>query len=277
MKLNKPIALGVTAEIYAWKADHVLKLYHNWVSPDYISNEARITRIAKSSGLPVPNVDELIEINGRHGLIFERIEGRTIWDYIDKRPLSFFWSAQVLAELQVEVHGKNNLIDIPDQHQRLAEKIQSAESLPRDDKKAVLKALSKMPKVDSLCHGDFHPGNILVTENGPIIIDWLDATIGNPIADVARLWILLSQESAPHSSKPWIIKLLLKWYKKIYLQSYLKLRPFNQQQFFAWIPIVAAVRLDDKVPANVESWLLSLINNQTVYKKLKEDFHLTNG
>ena len=39
---------------------------------------------------------------------------------------------------------------------------------------------------DKLCHGDFHPGNVLLTEKGAVVIDWMTASICNPWADMAR-------------------------------------------------------------------------------------------
>lgn len=51
--------------------------------------------------------------------------------------------------------------------------------------------LESMPKGNSLCHGDFNPSNIIISEdNKPYIIDWSHATQGNPCADAARTYLL---------------------------------------------------------------------------------------
>jgi aminoglycoside phosphotransferase (APT) family kinase protein len=54
-----------------------------------------------------------------------------------------------------------------------------------------------------LCHGDLHPGNVLVDRDGPVVIDWFDAAVGSPVADVARTSLLIRPPSsgrlpAPH-------------------------------------------------------------------------------
>ena len=73
--LGKPIALGRTAEIYAWEEGQVLKLFHDWLSANRVEYEAQISRAVHTSGLPVPAVGEVVEINGRLGLIYERVVG----------------------------------------------------------------------------------------------------------------------------------------------------------------------------------------------------------
>jgi aminoglycoside phosphotransferase (APT) family kinase protein len=73
----------------------------------------------------------------------------------------------------------------------LEQKIRDAKPLPENLRDAALKALETMPDGDRLCHGDFHPGNILLGRSGPVIIDWIDSSIGSPLADAARTSIML--------------------------------------------------------------------------------------
>ena len=51
----------------------------------------------------------------------------------------------------------------------------------------------------SLLHGDLHPGNILLTADGPVVIDWTNASIGPPGADLAVTWLLIGAAQAPTS------------------------------------------------------------------------------
>ncbi|HET9060352.1 MAG TPA: phosphotransferase [Acidimicrobiales bacterium] len=60
-----------------------------------------------------------------------------------------------------------------------------------------LDMLRTLPDGDRLCHGDFHPANVLGTLGTPVIIDWGDAARGAPAADVARTWLLLSMGELP--------------------------------------------------------------------------------
>ncbi|HDL86649.1 MAG TPA: aminoglycoside phosphotransferase family protein [Candidatus Acetothermia bacterium] len=167
----------------------------------------------------------------------------------------FLRAARVLAELHADMHANNILLELPSQRQRLEDKIRSATVLPPDLRRAGLRSLEQMPDGDRLCHGDFHPGNILMTARGPIIIDWIDATRGNPVADVARTWVILS---APRLSIPWFVKVLLSWSHKAYLKRYFQLQSGDQQQFTAWLPIVAGARLSENI-SEIQDWLLAQV------------------
>ena len=104
-------------------------------------------------------------------------------------------SARLVAELQADMHACS-IPDLPSQRHRLAKALQQAELLPVDMREAGLKALNDLPDGGRLCHGDFHPANILMSARGPIIIDWLDATRGNPLADLALVRAGLSRRDS---------------------------------------------------------------------------------
>ena len=140
-----------------------------------------------TSGLSVPAVGEVVEINGRLGLIYERVVGPSMWEYMVTKPWMLLRETRVLADMHADMHASNILPELPSQRQRLEDKIRSAAVLPPDLRQAALRSLGQMPDGDRLCHGDFHPGNILMTAHGPIIIDWPDATRGNPMQTLPEL------------------------------------------------------------------------------------------
>ena len=105
-------------------------------------------------------------------------------------------------------------------------------------------------------HGDFHPENILLTQRGPVILDWIDASRGRPILDVARSTLLFGGGGLP-PSVPQVIKLLRGWFYRIYLHHYNHLNAIEHSELNRWIPVVAAARLDENI-RNDEKRLLSL-------------------
>jgi len=258
MSLREPIAAGRTAEIYDWQEGQILKLFRDGFPADSVEQEARNARRVHAAGLPVPAVGNIIEINGRPGLIYERVEGPSLKDTITARLWTLFRSARLLAELHADMHAGSTVPELPSQRQQLERKIRAAEALSPTLREAALKALDKMPDGDSLCHGDFHPDNILMSERGPVIIDWRDATRGNPLADVARSSVLLLGATAPGLRVPWLLKAIPRWLRIIYLRRYFQLRPADQGQFTAWQPIVAAARLSENI-SELQDWLLHLV------------------
>ncbi len=131
-------------------------------------------------------------------------------------------------------------------------------------RQAALKALETLPEDDKLCHGDFHPGNILLTTHGPVIIDWIDASRGCPILDVARSSLLFGRGRIP-SSIPgaWLLRILQYRLYLIYRSRYFQLNPDDQTQLERWIPVAAAARLDEHIYFD-EDRLLSIA--QTIFR-----------
>ena len=65
--------------------------------------------------------------------------------------------------------------------------------------------LEGMPKHNKLCHGDFNPSNIIITDNGvPYIIDWSHATQGNASADAARTYLLFCLNGDTETAKKYL-------------------------------------------------------------------------
>ena len=131
----------------------------------------------------------------------------------------------------------------------MIEKIQHAQPLSPDLKQAALAALQKLPDGDRLCHGDFHPDNVMMSPAGAVIIDWIDATSGNPLADLARSQLLLGKGALPPGVMlGWLIQLIRGRYLRLYLERYSQLNPIDQAQLEAWFPVIAAARLSEDIP-----------------------------
>lgn len=253
MLSERSVALGRTAEVFAWPNNQIIKLFYDWFPEGSIRYEARISRAVHAAGLPVPAVGDIEEIDGRFGLIYERVDGTSMFEVLSTRPWKLLSYARSLAELQTQIHHDAAIDDIPSQRERLEHKIHQAKGLDPELQEAALTALEGMPVGSSLCHGDFHPGNVLITPQDPIIIDWVDATIGNPIADLARSSIILLGASQS-KTQSWIERIALDWFHSLYLKRYLKLNPDGGAQYRKWLPIVAAGRMSEGID-EIEGWL----------------------
>ena len=255
-KLDQPIAIGRTAEVYAWQEGQVLKVFRDWVSINTINHELRISRLVQATGLPVPAVlGDVVEVDGRRGICYERVEGVSMLVLIASHPLTMAKNMRLLGKLHAEMHSRQETA-LPSQRQILQEKIRTAEPLPDDLKQAALQRLNKLPGGDRVCHGDFHPGNVLVTSKGPVVIDWIDSSSGNPLADVARTLVLVSAASVPlNTFFGWYLKFFRKIFLSAYMHGYNQTSLFYQEQLKAWIPVVAAARLNEEISSENEHLL----------------------
>jgi Ser/Thr protein kinase RdoA (MazF antagonist) len=256
-ELGKPIAFGRTAEIYAWEDDRVLKLFYDWFELDNIEFEQQMNRAVHASGLPVPAPGEILQVNGRNGLVYGRVDGAPMWDVMARRPWRLFVLARQTAELHAAMHATTTKVEIPRQRARLERKIRGADSLPAPLKEGTLHSLASLPDGDQLCHGDFHPANILLTPKHPVIIDWIDASLGNPLADLARTSIIILGAAATSQVPNPLEKIVVRLFHSAYLRHYFRLRPGVEKEYHRWLPVVAAARLSENIP-ELKDWLVKV-------------------
>jgi Ser/Thr protein kinase RdoA (MazF antagonist) len=195
------------------------------------------------------------------GQVYERIEGPNMAEgVLGSTELDVGRVAQlgrVFATVHATVHAcvpSGNLLELPQQRQFIPTVIRRIGSLAPELQEALVKALDELPDGQRLCHGDFHPYNVLMSPRGPIVIDWNNAHIGNPLEDVARSTLMLSGVSMVEPS----LRSPIDHFTKAYLECYFELRPDNREQLVAWQPIVAAVRLSDNIP-ELQEWLLERV------------------
>lgn len=252
---------GMTAEVYGWGKDKALKLYFKRIGESWIRHEARISSIVNKSGVPSPAVYGITEVDGRKGIIFERIYGKTMLKHIQKEPLKLYYYAKKLAELQFKIH-QYSAKDLPSQKERFETRMKSASKLLGGKTKRILEYIDSLPDGQSVCHGDFHFNNIIVSENGLVPVDWTNAYRGNPLGDVARTCLMMCSPSNPH----WIYDIFTlplqqaKWsICSVYLSEYMRLSGAKLEDIYAWILPVAASKLRDNMRGEA-GWLLGIIN-----------------
>ena len=116
--------------------------------------EAELMAHVARHGFPVPAIHD---VDGRD-LVMDRVEGRSQLDDIERRP----W--------RVAAHGR----ELADLHRRL-------DAVPPLDDRS-----------GGVVHLDLHPGNVLCTDDGPVVIDWSNGRHGDRHEDVATTWMLLA-------------------------------------------------------------------------------------
>jgi uncharacterized protein (TIGR02172 family) len=257
------IGQGRTAEIYAWGPDQVLKLYHRGWPASWVEQEAYISRQVAQTGLPVPAVGGVIEVHGRTGILFERVAGPTLVQRFMTQPWTLPSALRAFTDLHLAMHAQT-LPDLPAQRDQLVRLIHEATVAPEAIRQAALHRLEHLPDGSSLCHGDFHPENVLMTQNGPIIIDWAVATRGHPLADVARTELLLRMGALPESStsrrRRWLIGSARLVVHAAYLHRYLHRRPAPITDLALWQLPIAVARLGEGIAEEQEP-LLRLIES----------------
>src|SRR6187397_755800 len=77
-QLGARITTGGSADIFAWGERHVLKRFRRGTPAAAAAREAACTRAARTAGAPAPETLDVVEVDGDCGVIFERIDGRSM-------------------------------------------------------------------------------------------------------------------------------------------------------------------------------------------------------
>ncbi len=251
-----PIGTGRSAEVFAWGEGNteVLKLFYRSDALDTARTEAETTTLVYQKGLPVPRVSKLVEVDGRPGIVMERISGISMLTLLKKKPYNLFSYSRTLADLQAQMH-ETHVPSLPSQNKFLTDYINRAE-LTEEERTPILALLDELGKdqsqSDRLCHGDYHPDNVVVTNHGPVILDWVIATRGNPLADFARTSLILALGDPPPGT-PLFDRILITTgrnaFNKTFSKRYRKRRPVDEDQFLRWQLPDTAARLGQDLAA----------------------------
>ena len=244
------IAKGRTAEVYAWQDNQVLKLFYDWCPADWIQREVEIGRRLSTTSLPTPKLLDGVSLDGRQGIIYQRVEGRSMLRLLSTKPWLLSRLARQFAELHSDIHTHSGASFVP-LRSSLEASITQTDSLSTQIKREVLNLLGHFPDGTALCHFDFHPDQVMITPRGPMILDWMTACQGDPVADVARTSVLVTFGQAPYMNRFMrnLINLVRGAFYRSYLSRYLELHPqVTQGEVEAWMIPVAAARLKEDIP-----------------------------
>lgn len=260
--IQQPIAVGRTAEVFPFEDGKVLKLFFPTISQLWIDKEVDTGRYIQDAQLPVPKVYERVNLNDREGVVYERIDGPSLLNVLARKPWTVQRCARLLANLHAQVHAVTAPPNLETQREWARGGIPETKKLSKDLQESVLHLLDSMPEGNQLCHGDFHPGNIIVTHRGPVIIDWMTASKGVACGDVARTSIILEAAKAPEGTP---MRWLLEWVRKLFLATYIKtyfqLQPVEKDAFIAWRAIMAANFFVDVSLPEEEANLLAIVES----------------
>ena len=158
------IGAGRAADVYALGGQRVLRRYRNG---DSAEREAGVMAYLAEAGFPVPRV---YDASGPD-LVMERLAGRDMLADLSGRPWLVRRHARTLAGLHDRLHA-----------------IAAPPSLR-----------AQFGPGDRVLHLDLHPGNVMLTAAGPVVIDWSNVAAGAPAADVAMAWLIIatSEVDAP--------------------------------------------------------------------------------
>ena len=263
MKLGRLTGKGRTAEVYQWGESRVLKLFYPHVPRQWVEYEVKVARLVVSAGVPAPRVDGCVEISGRAGIIYERIDGTTLLEHLMDKPQEAILYAKRMATLHYQIHCSTGH-ELPRQEDRFSRAItETAGILEKSKVNTILSYMNHLPNPSRVCHGDFHPGNLMLGKE-LIPIDWMNAYSGSPYGDTARTCLMLRSPYAPDELsilEQDEITHMKQVIHDVYLEEYLRLSGADPREIEQWFLPVMVARLREEVPGEKE-WLINEIDKR---------------
>lgn len=232
---------GRTGQVVHLGEKVVAKLYHHSIGGDAISREARALHAARSVGVRVPRI--LACHPAERKLLLEYVEGNTMLQALLAAKEDFGCLGRMLGRIHGEIHRRC----AAGLHRYRLRALRDLRPRPEDACAAPMSV--PMDSCSALLHGDLHPGNIILAKDGPVVIDWADASTGDPAADIARtllLLVLARDTGIPHLGPAQLMALL-----DAYVLGYCGIARIPRGRVRRWWPIVTRMRLREGLPHEV--------------------------
>ncbi|HOT30765.1 MAG TPA: phosphotransferase [Petrotogaceae bacterium] len=269
MHIEKCIGTGRTADVYEYGKEYIIKLFKSGFR---VGSEGKNSKTINSlESIRSPKLIDIIEIKGNQAIVYEKIIGPTMMEKILCEPQNQSYYADMLAHIQYQMHKEVSSLK-PNLKEEIKKKIRSSSKIRDSVKDYALKKTEIINSSCAICHYDFHPGNIVLSENGPVIIDWANVLIGDERADVSRTSLMLRAHISQNGIKPYSIAEFSENndFHSRYLKTYIKNGSIDIEELSEFEVITASVRLAEDIKEE-NDFLQEIIKNSICERRGKSE------
>jgi len=198
--LGEKIGEGISADVHAWAPGQVVKLFKPGMSRRLSWHEVQMTHAVFTAGAPAPEVFGVVTLEGRFGVVLSRFDGPTLLHLLRTGAMTRGQVGAILADLCLAVHKTPPPPDVLTLRDWMGAWLQATGgTIPAPIATGVLALIERLSPGDELCHGDLHPGNVIMTAQGPRLIDWTAPMRGPAELDLGFSHFILT-EIAPQAA-----------------------------------------------------------------------------
>jgi len=245
--LGKRIGNGRIAEVFEFGDGQVIKLWREPGEHAWVAREAEAQRAVIAAGVPAPAVIAATEVEGRPGIVMERVDGLDGLSSGQKKPWRIWAIGRATGQLHRQLATVQAPAELPSVSDLAREAITYSPNIPQSARARLLAVLERTNGGTALCHMDFHPGNVMETASGYVVIDFANACAGDPVADYAmsRLLLRVGSPAEVSASERVLITTGRLLMATAYLTGYGAVDP---PALALWQPLVIAIRLKAAIP-----------------------------
>ena len=257
--IMKKVGTGRTAEVYSYKDDKVLKLFYSAFCTKTIEDEYLIAKNISTVTSLVPKVYDIVHTRNRTGIVYEKIKGKMLSDYLSGNIMSTRKIIRKFAQTQKRI-SNINVENVPNYTDKLRERITNSRLLSDSEKETVLKYLSIINN-NELCHGDYHPDNVFVDQNNDLkVIDWSNMFVSNKYLDIARTYYLIKSGKTLNGKTK--LGSLIEWFgRQIIAKFYweeVKAGKGRRKYFLPCFFIIIIARYDENIEQE-KKWIYNYV------------------
>ena len=261
-KVQRLIVAKRDCEVFAVGDDLILKLFALHVPQYRVQREIDVSAMIHEAGVSAPLMYRDIVRNhqGRLGLVVARAPGETMGELLHSADIGTLRGLTIMhAQVHRAIHEHPGVPDLPPQRAWLMNEVLTSSKLSLGVRRRVAALLQSLPDEDRICHGDLHPGNIMIQRGRAEVIDWGGARRGSVICDVARTYLMLRHTESGEGTAKLVARFFDMFRSRLYLRTYFKGAMPDPALFHKWLVVNAAVRLKEEMPDSRRGVLLKLV------------------
>lgn len=261
MRIGEVMDISKNYDIYDYGHDSIIKLFKRDHAKEFVSNEYKNNLHVNEVFRQSLKALEQVQVDERHGIIFKKTQGKTLLYLLEEEPTLLQEVAEIFASFHAQLHEKRSM-NLIDQTAYYDKHIERCKYLSETQKKQLKKEVRDLPQGETLCHGNYHLNQVLMTDE-PILMGFCNAYRGHPLSDVAKACIIIDVPrpiaNASSSFNEEVTK-LRQHLLDLYLNHYKATAYFDESVLEQFIKFAAITRLNENHDHERE-WLLNIINS----------------
>ena len=215
MKPGEIIGVGNTATVYEWENGKVVKFFREGYPHQDAIREFENAMAVNDMDFLKPKAYEFITYEGKNGIVYDKVTGESLLDWTLRT--GNLKECSILMAKAHEAILKYDIRNVSDYKDFLIHQIKKA-SITKEERRKALHLTDQLEDGTTLCHGDFHPGNLMLSPGGISVIDFMNICRGNRLYDIARTVYLIEYTPVPDGAdNPQEVRALKETLSRFYL------------------------------------------------------------
>lgn len=180
------IGRGSFGIVYRIDPETIVKVYREGVSLEQLQEEKRYATAAFVHGIPTAIAYDTVQVGSCYGNVYELLNAVTVGKAVTADPSRAEELGRKMGRLFLQVHETEMepgvLPKISDKFRARIDYLEQ-NHLSHEDAELMRRVVDAIPETNTLVHGDFHEGNVMVQDGELLLIDLDSVCVGNPIYD----------------------------------------------------------------------------------------------